>query len=338
MKTSSKLLQLLGFFVVGYLATHIVTAQSPKAIMPSGSKVLSLPEYRWCRSELLRLEGEATEVDRSSYWEILDYNDTVKRYRSICSGKQTSKADSQTVTQELTPSAKHALQEAGKRRFIFRRIAREDRRVHVATTEAPVHQHTTPGSTVLVTRTKWQEAYVTGDPRDSKVEIEWLSTAEPKRRITGWIDEQSLARGSGDKARSDYCQLNKGEPPEPDEFIRGTRSSDRFMLLQIRNPSRQDAYVKLLNSNNSVFASFLVPPNNTRTINGLPQDTYSIAFSTGSEFSRGCDSFVSRAYAGFMQKSIVYDTHTTEWRINLNIPDSKSHPIDRASHTIFEKL
>ena len=97
------------------------------------------------------------------------------------------------------------------------------------------------------------------------------------------------------------------------------------MLLQIRNSTPQDAYVKLLDPTKKVTVSFLVTARSNRTINGLPQGEYEIAFATGSEFSRGCDSFVKRGFSGWVSQPIIFDNHSYEWAISLQTPDRGDH-------------
>ena len=314
-----------------------IYGQPNQQIPQMNSNALSMEEVRWCRHEVFRLAGEASEVRQSDYWEIHDYNLHVRRYRSLCLNRASAPNSDGLITKELTPVAKQGIRDAGVRRFAYGRINRNENRIYVTSTHTSVFESSRSDSVRVGDLRQWEEAFLLGESHAERVEIEWLMGTKPNRK-TGWIDKSSYSRGNGRQAREAYCHANKGTPIGADELLHGTLSRDRFMLLQIRNATPQDAYVKLLDPTKKVTVSFLVTARSNRTINGLPQGEYEIAFATGSEFSRGCDSFVKRGFSGWVSQPIIFDNHSYEWAISLQTPDREITVHDTRAYAEFESL
>ena len=301
------------------------------------SNPLSIEELRWCRHEVLRLAGEAKEVDQNEYWEIHDYNQNVQQYRSLCLNRQSLADVTRRVSNELTPTAKQGIRDAGVRRFAFGRVNRDENRIYIQSKRTNVFESSAPDAAIVADLRQWEEAFLTSQTTEKRVEIEWLMGV-PQVRQTGWIDESSYSRGNGRVARETYCRANQGAPIADDELIHGELSRNRFMLLQIHNTSPQDAYIKLLSPTKRIVVAFLVAAQSNRTINGLPQGEYQVAYATGFEFSRGCESFVKRGFAGRVSQPIVYDTHSYEWAIAIQTPPSESTSRDTRAYIDFEAL
>lgn len=312
-------------------------AQSNQHVPQPNSNALSIEEVRWCKNEVYRLAGEATEVDQNNYWEIHDYNLNVRRYRSLCLNRSSAPNSASLITKELTPVAKQGIRDAGIRRFAFGRINRNENRIYVTASRTKVFESSRPDAMQVGDLRRWEEAFLLGESQAERVEIEWLIGTKPTRN-TGWIDKSSYSRGKGRQARESYCNANKGAPIGADELLHGTLSRDRFMLLQIRNSTPQDAYVKLLGPGKKVVVAFVVTARKNRTINGLPRGEYEIAFATGSEFSRGCDSFVKRGFSGWVSQPIIFDNHSYEWAISLQTPERELAVHDRRAYAEFDSL
>ncbi len=303
------------------MQTDIAVSQVGEEFPTAGDKPLSLEQLRWCRNEVIRLQGEATEVNQEQYWEIYAFNENVRRYRTLCTDRATVQEDTDSVSIELSSKARQGIRNAGARRFAFSRIKRSDRRIYVTTKVAKVFDSASQDSSKFTLLRQWDEAFRLEGHESNRVQIEWLDSS-PLTRRTGWINEKNFAQGYGELIRKDFCRANKGNPLDPNELVRGTPSRDRFMLLQVHNATTKDAYVKLLQSNVNVIASFVVSADSTRTINGLPRGDYEVAFVTGTEFSRGCESFINRGHAGRLVERIIYDEYSFEWAISLQAPDS----------------
>ena len=325
---------LLASFFIGM---NPVTADSNQRIPESGTNPLSIEELRWCRSEVFRLVGASKEVDQSDYWDIYDYNENVERYQSLCLDRTASPNAVRLVTSELTPAVKQGLRDAGTRRFAFGRVHRDENRIYVISKKTTVFNGSHSGSAHVADLRQWDEAFLLGGNVVNRVEIEWL-TGMPAVRNTGWINRSSYLLGNGGQARETYCRANRGAPIGPNELLQGALSRDRFMLLQIRNPTPQDAYVKLLRSGEGVVVAFVVKAGFSRTINGLPRGEFSVAFATGIEFSRGCNSFVKRGFAGRVSQPIIYDDHSYEWEISLRTPSMSLSSRDTNAYAEFEAL
>lgn len=319
------------------IETNSINAQSNQQIPQQNTDALSIEEVRWCKNEVYRLAGEAKEVDQNDYWEIHDYNLHVKRYRSLCLNRSSPPNSANRVTKELTAVAKEGIRDAGIRRFAFGRINRNENRVYVTSMQTRVFESSHPNALQVGDLRKWEEAFLLGKSRAERVEIEWLMGTQPTRK-TGWIAASSYSRGNGRQVREAYCRANKGAPVGAGELLHGTLSRARFMLLQVRNSTAQDAYVKLLDPGKKVAVSFLVKARANRTINGLPKGEYEIAFATGSEFSRGCGSFVKRGFSGWVSQPVVFDDHSYEWAISLQTPEREITVHDTRAYAEFDAL
>ena len=111
-----------------------IYGQPNQQIPQMNSNALSMEEVRWCRHEVFRLAGEASEVRQSDYWEIHDYNLHVRRYRSLCLNRASAPNSNGLITKELTPVAKQGIRDAGVRRFAYGRINRNENRIYVTST------------------------------------------------------------------------------------------------------------------------------------------------------------------------------------------------------------
>lgn len=325
---------LLALFI---LETNPAVAEPSQSVPKRGNTPLSVEELRWCRAEVLRLAGEAKEVDQSDYWEIYDYNENIRRYRDVCLDRDFSQDTARRISNELTPAAKQGMRDAGSRRFAYSRVQRNENRIYVTSNGTSVFNASRPDSAHVAKLRQWDEAYLLGGSAANRVEIEWL-TGIPSTRKTGWIDQSSYSFGDGGQARATYCRANRGAPIAPDELLHGTLSRDRFMLLQIRNPTSQDAYVKLLRPGGGVVVAFVIKAGFTRTINGLPKGEFEVVFATGIEFSRGCNSFVKRGFAGRVSHPIIFDDHSYEWEISLRTPSMDISSRDTNAYAEFEAL
>ena len=303
------------------MQTDIAVSQPGEELPTVGDEPLSLEQLRWCRNEVIRLQGEATEVNQEQYWEIYAFNENIRRYRTLCSDRATVQEHADSVSIEQTTEVRQGIRNAGARRFAFSRIERSDRRIYVTAKEAKVFDSASQDSSPITLLRQWEEAFRLKGHESNRVHIEWLDSS-PLTRRTGWINETNFARGNGELIRKDFCRANKGDPLDSNELVRGTPSRDRFMLLQVHNATTKDAYVKLLQSNVNVIASFVVSSDATRTINGLPRGDYEVVFVTGTEFSRGCESFINRGHAGRLKERIIYDEYSFEWAISLQAPNS----------------
>ena len=319
------------------IETNPITAQSNQQIPQQNTDALSIEEVRWCKNEVYRLAGEANEVDQNDYWEIHDYNLHVTRYRSLCLDRSSPPNSASRITNELTSVVKQGNREAGVRRFAFSRINRNENRIYVTSMQTRVFESSHPNAIQVGDLRQWEEAFLLGKSRAERVQIEWLMGTQPTRK-TGWIATSSYSRGNGRQVREAYCRANKGTPVGADELLHGTLSRDRFMLLQVRNSTPQDAYVKLLGPDKKVTVSFLVTARSNRTINGLPKGEYEIAFATGSEFSRGCGAFVKRGFSGWVSQPVVFDDHSYEWAISLQTPEREITVHDTRAYAEFDAL
>lgn len=319
------------------ICTNPATAESNQQIPKPGTHPLSLEELRWCRTEVLRLAGEAKEVDQNDYWEIYDYNENVQRYRSLCLDRTSLPEAGRRIASELTPVVKQGMRDAGTRRFAFGRVYRNDNRIFVTSKKTKVFDASRADAPQVADLRQWDEAFLLGGNETNRVEIEWVTGIPPARK-TGWIDQSSYTSGNGGQAREAYCRANRGAPIGPTELLHGALSRDRFMLLQIRNPTPQDAYVKLIRPGEGVVIAFVVKAGFTRTVNGLPMGEFRVAYATGIEFSRGCNSFVKRGFAGHVSQPIIFDEHSYEWEISLRAPSMDLAARDTNAYAEFEAL
>ena len=327
----------IGLFITTGVVTEHSLARPNQQIPEPGTKPLSIEELRWCRTEVHLLAGEAKEVKQEEFWEIHDYNKNVRQYRNRCVERTSSQNAARQIDSELTPETKQGIRDAGARRFAFGRVTRDANRVYVSSTRTNVFDASESSAPQIDTLAQWDEAFLLGERASNRVEIEWV-VGLPPVRYTGWISDTSYRPGNGREARENYCRANRGAPVDRDELVHGIPSRDRFMLLQVRNPTPQDAYVKVIRPDQDVVVAFLVKAGTRRTINGLPIGEFEVAFATGHEFSRGCDSFVKRGFAGRVSQPIIFDDHSYEWEISLQTPSMDITARDTRAYAEFEAL
>ena len=118
-------------------------------------------------------------------------------------------------------------------------------------------------------------------------------------------------------ARTAFCRANKGDPVGPNELLQGNNSKERYMLLQVHNPTEYEAYVTLTDDRSQAITSFMVAAGSTQVVNGLPESTYAVAYVMGKEFSRGCSSFIQLKYTRSLTGKIVFTKFNPEWRVSL---------------------
>ena len=332
----SRVLLVLGFLCLVQAESSL--ANSGSGSLASSSDLLTIEELRWCRYELLRLQGAASHANKDAYLEVLGYNKSARKYHERCMNRSYNPAHSKQIAAELNPIAKYGLRQAGIRQVAFRQVHLSARMRHI--TGENIHILAIPDAAGrrVATLNRWQDVYVLGEQDNNYVRIEWIPGSLPRRLETGWVKADHITYGSGTSARTKHCLKHQGPAVEENEMLRGTWSRKRFMMLEVANKAEQDAYVKLLNTKQTVVSGFIVPASKSKNIYGLPMDTYSVLFITGEAFSRGCDSFAIRGVAGRMNQPLVYDENNLDWSIEITAPLTSPLHVDYDLYATFERL
>ena len=298
--------------VLASLAAAPAHASGPEETVPGADDRLTLAELRWCLFEPVRLEGDNAETDAGANWEVDGHNARLRAYTERCSKKTYRVKDRTAAEGELTPEKRQALRREGVARVRQARTEREKRRVYVKTEEAAVR--VSPGSAgeEIGRVPRWGDLVRTGRTQGPWYEVEWRA---PK---SGWVLEGLVQAGSGEKARFDFCEANAGQRARHNEIIRGRTEPGRFGSIRVLNDTGKDAYVKLVNRQGKVALAFVVGEEKTAVLKGIPLGSYEVAFATGENFSRGCDSFSERGNAGKFAERIDYDAHSGGWTLSLH--------------------
>ena len=106
----------------------------------------------------------------------------------------------------------------------------------------------------------------------------------------------------------------------------------------VENGLEDNAYVKLVREQDNAVVSLFVAAKQTASVIGLPTGSYEIVFATGSNFSRGCDSFSQRGTAQRFPNRIDYGHRAVVWTLSLQSVDDGNARADSMSYDEFDKL
>ena len=271
-------------------------------VMPDDDQTLELEEYLWCRYELLRLEGEESELDLHQGWEVARYNAANDTRNALCADKSVAEEDHSFVEEALTPEHQDAWRRAGAQRVRAARAEREARRAHVKNTPATVRAAPDAEAAALGTVARWEDVFPTGRTQDGWGQVEWAVTRSETGPAYAWIHRALLAPGAGARARFEYCEGIAGVRPRHNDVVRGAIALEGELAFKFVNGNDADAYVKLVEADGGLVIGFVVAAGSVdepthAEIEGLPPGSYDVFYGTGSNFSRGCDSFSRRGFA-----------------------------------------
>ena len=332
------MLLLFGLTGCSSTSTNVKSDSSTGPDYATDGSLLTESQLLRCRTDLLLLEGSAEESDPTNLWELQSYQKSLSHYRKQCENRRYLPEVFDATAASLDTRTTLGIKKAGARRVALNRMNRQVRLRHVAQANSPVYKSPSSRSARIESLGKWQDVFVLNGKENRRTEIEWVSATVPKTVLSGWITNEHIEPGSGEHARTEYCLERQGHPIEERELLHGASSRDRFPMLEVENPANQDAYIKLVGTQGDVVSAFIVPANETKRIYGLPRGSYKLWFVTGNQFSRGCDSFSVRGIAGRMQGNLVYDDHTLDWSISLDIPSLSPLHADLALYQEFEDL
>ena len=314
------------------------TAIAQDEAVPDADRNLTRPELRWCVFERVRIEGESEELNQYAQWEVDRYNGTVRALNEHCQNKRYRERDHRKVESELTPGIRRTLKLAGAARLIAARAEREARRVYVKDQAAIVR--TAPSGTSKEVRRvpRWGELIATGRTQGRWYEVEWNEPSLDTALRFGWVLGGLLERGSGRKARFEYCERHAGQRAKHNEVVRGRTEDTVARALSVRNGTGKDAYVKLVNERGDVVVTFLAADALTARVSGIPQGSYELAFATGTRFSRGCDTFSEPASANRFAQRLEFRPDGGGWEVTLHsVRDGNAQTLGM-NYDDFDKL
>lgn len=143
------------------------------------------------------------------------------------------------------------------------------------------------------------------------------------------LDGTSNALGKNDQPPPDVPTC-KALPPNGKVFSGRKRLLAKGHILQIQNGSGGDAIVKVRNSTtNHLLASFFAANNQTASLEGIPDGTYTIQYAFGPNLAVDCKSFTSITSAGQFPQAESLITERTEDFLGTQIKRA------RISYTLY---
>jgi len=307
---------LLGLALLAALVSLPATAEDEA--VPDASPNLSRAELRWCLFERSRIEGESDELNQYEQWEVDRYNGTVHALNEHCENKRYRERDHRTVESELTPEKRRALKQAGAARLSAARAEREGRRVYVKDRGAVVRTAPRDAAQELRRVPRWGELIATGRTQGRWYEVEWSEPSLGTALRFGWVLGGLLERGSGKKARFEYCERHAGRRAQHNEVVRGETDRTATRALSVQNGTGKDAYIKLIDEQGKATIAFLAAKGRTARVTGITRGSYEFVFATGTRFSRGCDSFSEPASASRFAQRLTFGSDGSGWEVTLH--------------------
>lgn len=307
-----------GLGLVAALSCAAAAGAAVGETMPDDDQSLTLEEQRWCSFEGLRLEGQESETDLSQGWEVERHNARVAAHYTLCAGKSYAVADDAIVDQELTPERRDALRRAGAQRVRAARAEREARRAHVRGAPATARAAPDPEATALGAVEQWEDLFPTGRAQGGWTQVEWSVTRPETGPAYAWVHRALLAPGAGAEARFAHCEAKAcARPYYHNELMRGASSLDGEASLEFHNGHEDDAYVKLVRQGDGVVFALIVATGAVADVEGIPPGSYELLYGTGSDFSRGCDSFSRRGFAKRFVELLEFSQTTVKWTVSV---------------------
>ena len=305
---------------------------------PDADEQLTQSELRWCIFESARLDGEIEELDARLVWEVENYNVRSRAYQEHCSDRKYSEADKSAIEEELTPAKSLSLREQGAARVMDARAERENRRVHVKEHVARVLAVPEHAAEELGRVAQWGDLVATGREEGPWREVEWPTAAPGQAPAAGWVLGGLLGRGAGTDGRFAYCEQRAGDRATHNDVLRRDIDLHTISSFTVENGLEDNAYVKLVREQDNAVVSLFVAAKQTASVIGLPTGSYEIVFATGSNFSRGCDSFSQRGTARKFPNRIDYGHRAVVWTLSLQSADDGNARADSMSYDEFDRL
>ena len=307
-------------------------------IIPGGDEQLTQDELRWCVFESARLDGEREALDTRKVWEIESYSVRSQTYQKRCSDKTYRERDKAAVDDEMTSAKRLALRQQGAGRVAAARAEREERRVHVKEHVARILAAPEHTAAELGRLAQWGDLVATGNAQGPWREVEWPAASPRQPLAFGWVLGGLLGPGPGPEARYAYCEQRAGERANHNEVVRREIDLHTISAFNVENGLKDSAYVKLIRENDQAVVSMFVAAEQTATLRGIPSGSYEIVFATGSNFSRGCDSFSQRGAAQRFSESIDYGHRAVVWTVSLHSVSDGNAQANSISYDDFDRL
>lgn len=339
--TWSTILSALGLAMAGATSALASTADvgaELEEMIPDTDEKLTQSELRWCIFESARLDGEIEELDARRVWEVEGYNSRSRTYQEHCSESKFSEGDKTAVEDEMTPARRLALREYGAARVRDARTERENRRVHVKEHVARVLAAPEHAAEELGRVAQWGDLVATGRAEGPWQEVEWPIAEAGQAPAVGWVLGGLLGRGSGTDGRFAFCEQLAGDRATHNDVVRREIDLHTISSFTVENGLEDNAYVKLVRERDEAVVSLFVAAKQTAFLIGLPTGSYEIVFATGSNFSRGCDSFSQRGTAQRFSERIDYGHRAVVWTLSLEGENGGNARADSMSYDEFDKL
>ena len=305
---------------------------------PDSDEKLTRSELRWCIFESARLDGEIEELDARRLWEVENYNLRSKAYQGHCLERKYSEGDKTAVDDEMTTARRLVLREQGAARVRDARAERESRRVHVKENVARVLAAPEHSAEEVGRVTQWGDLVATGREQGPWHEVEWPTAAPGHAPTAGWVLGGLLGRGSGTEGRFAYCEQRAGDRANHNDVVRREIDLHTISSFTVENGLNDNAYVKLVREQDKAVVSLFVAAKQTASLIGVPSGSYEIVYATGSNFSRGCDSFSQRGTAQKFPDRIDYGHRAVVWTVSLHGLNDGNVRADFMHYDDFDRL
>ena len=277
---------------------------------------LSAEEVLWCHEEEVRIEAVQDVLDDGSRADVEWFNARIDTFNERCAQRSHLVRDGEAARRSVD-ERQGRLKAEGRAALAAERRQRLERQAHVSVDGAIIRARPDEHGEAVEHPQRWQTVEATGEQEGGWRRIAWRAPDLDQTLRYGWIWGGFVAAGSGREGRGEACRRVAGAAATHNEEIgRGQSHGEGF--LTIENVHAQDAYVKVRGTNGETIRNVYVGAGDRTRIEGIPRGSLTVAFATGTEFSRGCDSFGYVEHAARFTRRLDHHEATAGWTLTLH--------------------
>ena len=278
---------------------------------------LSAEEVLWCHEEEVRIKAVEDVLDDGSRADVEWFNTRIDMFNQRCASGRSYLVRDGEAARRSVDEHRERLRAEGRAALAAERDRRLERQAHVSVDGATIRARPAEDGEAVQHPKQWQTVETTGEQEGGWRKIRWRAPGLDETLRYGWIWGGFVAGGSGREARAEACRRDAGSPAAHNEEI-GRGQSQGEGYLTIENGHAQDAYVKVRGTNGETIRNVYVGAGRQTRLEGIPRGSLTVAFATGTEFSRGCDSFGYVEQAARFSRRLDYHEATAGWTLTLH--------------------
>ena len=298
---------------------------------------LSAEEVLWCHEEEVRIEAVQGGIDPGSKADVEWFNARIDVYNQRCASGGRYRVQDGATARRTVDEHREQLRAEGRAALVAERRRRRERQAHVFVDGAIVRARPDEDGEAVEHPKRWQTVETTGEREGGWLKIAWRAPDLNQTLRYGWIWGGFVAAGSGREARAAECRRAAGAPVAHNEEI-GRGQSHGEGVLTLENGHAQDAYVKVRGRSGEKIRNVYVGARRQTRLEGLPRGSLTVAFATGTEFSRGCDSFGYVEHAARFSRRLDYHEATAGWTLTLHPSPDGNAPTARLTPEAFAAM